>query len=284
MTDASPFSIICATCSTPGTGRFCSNCGASLKPASCTDCGTELTPGARFCQNCGKPSGAQPVERTEVGQPSAGRSVSNSLPWIVAAIALVTLLAFLAGNAFNSRRGSSLDAPQNALPQAGLDGRGPTADAPAEGAVRGPDISQLSPQERADRLFNRVMLLNSQGKTDSVLFFAPMAISAYQMLSPMNSDQRYDLGRIAEVAGALPLARAQADTILLENPKHLLGLILASRIASLDKRTADQKGFDSRLVSAYQAESARKLPEYDRHEDDIDNALAEARRSSVTGR
>ena len=210
------------------------------------------------------------------------RSASASLPWIVAAIALVVLLAFLAGNGFNSRRGSSLDAPQNALPQAGLDDRG--AAAPPEGAVRGPDISQLSPQERADRLFNRVMLLASQNKPDSVLFFAPMAISAYQMLSPLNADQRYDLGRIAEVAGALPLARAQADTILVENPKHLLGLILASRIAALDKRAADQKAFDARLVAAYEAESARRLPEYDRHGDDIQNALTEARRSSAAGR
>ena len=206
------------------------------------------------------------------------RSASASLPWIVAAIALVVLLAFLAGSGFNARRGSSLDAPQNALPQAGLDDRGVAAP-PAEGAVRGPDISQLSPQERADRLFNRVMLLASQGKADSVLFFAPMAISAYQMLSPLNADQRYDLGRIAEVAGALPLARAQADSILVENPKHLLGLILASRIAALDLRTADQKALDARLISAYPAESARKLPEYERHGDDIANALAGARRS-----
>ena len=150
--------------------------------------------------------------------------------------------------------------------------------------MRGPDISQLSPQERADRLFNRVMLLAGQGKADSVLFFAPMAISAYQMLSPLNADQRYDLGRIAEVAGALPLARAQADTILVENPRHLLGLVLASRIAAIDKRAADQKAFDARLVSAYQAESARKLPEYDRHGADIQNALTEARRSPAAGR
>ena len=150
--------------------------------------------------------------------------------------------------------------------------------------MRASDISQLSPQERADRLFNRVMLLNSQGKSDSILFFAPMAIDAYQMLSPLNSDQRYDLGRIAEAAGALPLARAQADTILIDNPKHLLGLVLASRIAALDKRATDQKAFDARLVSAYPAESARKLAGYERHADDIQNALAEARRSSTAGR
>ncbi|HEX2721999.1 MAG TPA: hypothetical protein VHM24_03715 [Gemmatimonadaceae bacterium] len=219
---------------------------------------------------------------TEPAEPV--KTLAPSLPWIVAAIALVTLLAFLAGNAFNSRRGSSLDAPQNALPQAGLDDRGPVADAGPGGAVRAPDISQLSPEERADRLFNRVMILGSQGKTDSVLFFAPMAISAYQMLNPMTLDQRYDLGRIAEISGALPLARAQADTILQNNPRHLLGLILASRIAALENRVAERKTYDARLLSAYPAEVARKLPEYERHADDITNTLSAARSSSSQAR
>jgi hypothetical protein len=199
-------------------------------------------------------------------------------PWIVAAIALVAMLAFFAGGTFNKRRGSTLDAPQNALPQAGLDDRGGMS-AAAGAPVRGPDISQLSPEERADRLFNRVMLLASAGKSDSVLFFAPMAISAYQMLSPMNADQRYDMGRIAEVAGALPLARAQADTILAENARHLLGLILGARIAVLQKDDAARRSFETRLLAAHDAESARRLPEYERHADDIRNAVAEARRS-----
>ena len=201
-------------------------------------------------------------------------------PWIVAAIALIALLAFFAGGTFNKRRGSTLDAPQNALPQAGLDDRTSSMSAGLGSPVRGPDISQLSPEERADRLFNRVMLLASEGKADSVLFFAPMAISAYQMLSPMNADQRYDMGRIAEVAGALPLARAQADTILAGNARHLLGLILGARIATLQKDDAARRSFESRLVAAHDAEVARKLPEYERHADDIRNALTDARRAS----
>jgi hypothetical protein len=189
----------------------------------------------------------------------------------VAAIALVTLLAFLAGGAFNRARGARLDAPQNALPQAGLDDRGTDGSdgSSSEAPVRGPDISQLSPQERADRLFNRVMTLYGEGKEDSVLFFAPMAISAYQMLEPLNADQRYDLGRIAEVAGAFPLAKAQADTILAQHPTHLLGLILAARIAGLDKRPSDSASFVSRFRAAYPAEIKKNLPEYDRHSADI---------------
>jgi hypothetical protein len=196
----------------------------------------------------------------------------------VAAIALITLLAFLAGSAFNKRRGSSLDAPQNALPQAGLDDRGMPGTGSPDGVVRGPDISQLSPQERADRLFNRVMVLAGEGKTDSVLFFAPMAIEAYRMLAPLNADQRYDLGRIAEAAGAVPLAKAQADSILLESPTHLLGLILGARVASLEKRAADGKALETRLIDAYPSETAKKLPEYERHQADITAALSRARR------
>jgi hypothetical protein len=190
------------------------------------------------------------------------------------------MFAMLAGRGFNARRGSTLDAPQNALPQAGLDDRAPQPDAGTDAPtpVRGPDISSLSPQERADRLYNRVMLLNSQGKSDSVLFFAPMALTAYQMLSPLNADQRYDMGMIGEVAGAIPLAKAQADSILLRNPTHLLGLMLAARVTALEGNTTAARAFEKRLLAAEKPELAKKLAEYERHRDDITSALAAARR------
>jgi hypothetical protein len=137
----------------------------------------------------------------------------------------------------------------------------------------------MSPQEQADRLFDRVMLLSSQGKTDSVLFFAPMAISSYQALSPLSPDQHYDLGRIAEVAGALPLAKAQADTILRDNPNHLLGLILAARVASLSNDAGASKRYQARLLAAEKSELAKNRPEYDRHQNDIKAAVAAARGS-----
>jgi len=278
MTQPSSAEVVCAACATPGRGRYCSNCGASLESSKCEGCGAQLSPGARFCHSCGRPAGnALPLSMV----PLMRTSGASSLPWIVAAIAIFALLSFFAGSAFNARRGSSLDAPQNALPQAGLDdGTSTGGSSPGEGAVRGPDISQLSPQERADRLFNRVMLLHSQGKSDSVLFFAPMAIGAYQMLIPLNADQRYDMGRIAEVAGALPLARAQADTILQENPQHLLGLVLAARIATLGNDAAARRAFDRRILAAYDTESAKRLPEYERHSNDVATAVAEARRSA----
>ncbi len=200
----------------------------------------------------------------------------NLLPWIVAALAFLTLFAMAAGRGFNARRGTA-DGSQNALPQVGLDDRGSAPEDQSTG-IRASDISGLSPQERADRLYNRVMLLANQGKTDSVQFFAPMALTAYQMLAPLNMGQRYDMGRIGEVAGAFPLAKAQADTILRENPNHLLGLILEGRLATLAGDTVQLHSYGRKLVDAQKTELTKKRDEYVRHRDDITSAVAQARK------
>ena len=258
---------VCAACGAAAPGRFCANCGAPQAGATCSVCKGELSAGSKFCHHCGNAAAA--------GQ-AAPAVKSSPLPWVVAALALLTMFAMLAGRGFNNARGSTLDAPQNALPQAGLDDRG--AQPPGQnGATRAPDISAMSPQERTDRLFNKIMILNSQGKTDSVQFFAPMALQSYQMLPSMNADQHYDMGRVAEVAGAIPLAKAQADSILKKDPSHLLGLILAARVATIQGDTAALRGFEKRLVAAEKPELAKKLDEYDRHQDDIANGLAQAR-------
>src|SRR6267143_1268093 len=266
---AAESSAICPSCGAAGHGRYCANCGAPLAGATCASCSADLSPGARFCHRCGSPAGA--------AAPISG-SKTNSLPWIVAALAFLALFAMAAGRGFNARRSSTVDGSQNALPQAGLDDRSAPSEDRSAG-VRAPDISSLSPQERADRLYNREMLLATQGKTDSVQFFAPMALTAYQMLAPLNADQRYDMGRIGEVVGALPLAKAQADSILRENPNHLLGLILEARLATLAGDTAQLHSYERRLVAAQKVELARKRDEYVRHEDDITNALQQARKS-----
>jgi hypothetical protein len=123
------------------------------------------------------------------------------------------------------------------------------------------------------------MMLATQGKSDSVQFFAPMALIAYQMLAPLNADQRYDMGRIGEVAGAIPVAQAQADSILRENPKHLLGLILAARLATIAGDSTRLHSYERRLLAAEKSETATKREEYLRHQDDITNALQQARKS-----
>jgi hypothetical protein len=228
-------------------------------------CASSLTPGARFCHHCGTPVGIQNTPRTE-------ERGSTALPWVVASIALVALVALVAAQRFSAPTATRLDAPINALPQAQL-GEVPTG----EMMDRAPDISQLTPRERADRLFDRVMKLHERGRTDSVQFFAQMAIPAYQMLQPLDLDARYDMGRIAEVAGLADFARAQADTILRADPNHLLGLVLAIRASRLARDEPAATAFERRLIVAEPTQRRRGLVEYTRHRTDIDAALDVAR-------
>jgi hypothetical protein len=144
------------------------------------------------------------------------------------------------------------------------------------GAMRAPDISAMSPRERADRLFNRVMLLSTQGKMDSVAFFAPMAISAIEALSPLDAHLRYDLGLVALVMGDAARARTEAEAILAGQPTHLLGLLLAARAANARGDATAEAEIRRKLVAAEPAERARALPEYADHDADIRAAIGSA--------
>src|SRR5690349_23871155 len=200
----SPTAAVCPACNSPASGKFCSNCGAPLAGAQCGACGTALTPGAKFCHRCGTPAGAKVDSRAAAA--GTERGFGSALPWAVAAIALVALIALVAGQRF-SRSNESVAASPADLPAA------------AQRSGAPPDISQMSPEERAERLYDRVMALNERGSADSVRFFAPMAMQAYTMLGALNADQRYDLGRIAVVSGDAQTAKAQADSILSTQPQ-----------------------------------------------------------------
>lgn len=253
----------CPSCGAPASGHFCANCGAPLAGARCAACATILTPGAKFCHRCGTAAGAPGSRRAD--------STSTVLPWAVAGIALVGFVALLAGQHFRSA--PRADAQTAAAP---VDSAGP-AGADAAPGIRAPDISSMTPRERADRLFDRIMRLDTEGKKDSVQFFAPMAISAYQMIPDPDADARFDMGRIAEVAGALPAAKSEADSILAKQPTHLLGLVLAMQVARASGDSAGAAAYHAKLRGAEKSEMAKKLPEYDRHIADIRDALAAKR-------
>ncbi|HET6701638.1 MAG TPA: zinc ribbon domain-containing protein [Gemmatimonadaceae bacterium] len=252
-----PVTTPCPACGTAAEGRFCASCGSPLEGAACRACSSPLTPGARFCHRCGAPVG---VEGTRPS-PDAG---PTALPWIVASIALVALIALVAAQRFGS---SSDELPRTSLGEAPI----------GQSMGSAPDISQLTPREQADRLYARIMALNERGRTDSIQFFAQMAIPAYQMVQPLDLDARYAMGRIAEVAGLPDFARAQADTILRAEPNHLLGLVLAIRAARRAGNETAAAGFERRLIAAEPAERRRNRPEYERHRAEIDAALDVAR-------
>ena len=145
------------------------------------------------------------------------------------------------------------------------------------GAAAAPDISSMSPEERADRLFNRVMRLSTEGKNDSVAFFGPMALGALQALSPLDAHRRYDIGLVALVTGDNDVAAAQADSILAERRQHLLGLSLAARAAEARGDRSKVAEFRRRLLTAETSEKAAGLQEYQDHDADVAAALAAAR-------
>jgi hypothetical protein len=190
-------------------------------------------------------------------------SSGSRIPWIVGGVAVVALMALVLVQASG---GGSNTSEAVASP---LASGGPV--------MRGPDLSTMSPRERADRLFNRVMSYHERGVTDSVAFFADMGIRAYQMLPALDADARYDMGRIAEVSGSAAIARAQADSILRESPTHLLGLALGARAARLTNDERGARAYERRLLAAESAERPKALVEYERHARDIDEAIRVAR-------
>lgn len=255
----------CPSCGAAASGQFCASCGSPLAGARCAACATILTPGAKFCHRCGTAAGAPGTRRPD--------ATSTTLPWAIAGIALVCLIALLAGQRFRSAPADAAPAQAQGAPQGELDPGGAPPDAGAPG-VRAPDISSMSPRERADRLFDRIMRLDTEGKKDSVQFFAPMAMSAFEMIPNPDADARFDMGRIAEVAGAFSAARSEADSILAKQPTHLLGLVLAMQAARSSGDTAAANAYHAKLRAAQKSELAKKLPEYDRHIADIRDALA----------
>ena len=99
-------------------------------------------------------------------------------------------------------------------------------DGPAMG--RPPDISRMSPEERATRLYNRVMTLHAAGKTDSAEFFLPMALQAYQMIPTLDVDAHYHLGVLYLTGGDGVSALAEADSIGRMAATHLFAFVLRS--------------------------------------------------------
>src|SRR6059036_4275705 len=214
---------------------------------NCHACGAQLAGTARFCHKCGaQVGGALP-------QTAGWR---GGLPWGVAGIAvgaLVTVLALRMGAGSREQ------------------GAGGRADAPAPGSpLPAPDISQMSPEERATRLYNRVMSLHSQGKPDSAEFFLPMALQAYAMLPALDVDARYHIGVLDltgdDDAGAL----AQADTIRRAVPTHLFGFMLRARGLELERDTAGARRAYRDFLRHEAAERTRRRPEYDEHAQNLD--------------
>jgi len=215
---------------------------------NCHSCGAQLAATARFCHKCGARVG---------GAQAAGWRAG--LPWGVAGAALGALVAVVLIRVVPG--GGAAPLPEPAM----------GTSAPfASGGGTPPDISRMTPEERATRLYNRVMSLHSAGKPDSAEFFLPMALQAYAMLPNLDVDARYHVGVLELTGGDAAAALAQADSIRQVAASHLFGFMLRARAleAQKDPRGALQAYHDFLKYEA--AERARRLPEYAEHAQNLD--------------
>ena len=253
--------MACPRCgNTEAKGKFCFNCGAALGGAACANCGATLTPGARFCHVCATPvTGAAPQPLAGGYAPRPG--VPGWVPWTVGGVVAFALIV----------AAMIIERPQ-----------APAAQTAAQAAPAAPmqattDISQMSPQEQANRLFDRVMRANEAGDTASVHFFAPMAIQAHRMLPSVDPDARYHMGLLYLVDSDPSAARAQGDTILQGTPTHLFGFMLR---AQADQALGDATGARQAaqaFLRNYDAEMRANRPEYQSHQEAVSGFREEAR-------
>lgn len=247
----------CPSCgAAAAAGRFCSHCGADLEaPASCSKCGEPLLQGARFCNQCGAPAGGPAAS----DPPRAGATAAR-LPWIVAGVAVGVLAAVLIGFA--------LERPDRDVANPPL--AGPAGD-PAS-----VDLSSMSPRERADRLFNRVMTSASIGDTAQARAFLPMALAAYDQVPGLDLDGHYHAAVLLLLGGDPAAARARADSILRDAPNHLFGLFTAAEAERALGNAETAHELYQRFLTHYDEELATGRPEYADHRDVLPVNRAEA--------
>ncbi len=142
----------------------------------------------------------------------------------------------------------------------------------------------MSPEERATRLFDRVMILAQAGKEDSVQFFLPMAIASYDQLPALDSDARYHVGLLRLAGGDPAGALAQADTIQRAVPTHLFAYVLRAHAYQQQGNRQGERRAYADFLRSEAAELARSRPEYGDHQNALTAFREEARRQQAAGR
>ena len=231
----------------------------------CSSCGTAYTPGSRFCPGCGLPLG---------GATAAGPVTKSGdrVPWLIAGGSLAGMLVLLL---LLISRGAGAPAATAA---------GPVAASGETGMVAPPDISQLSPKERFDRLYNRVMQAAQSGDQATMSRFMPMALGAYEMLDSVDADARYHAALLRVHNGDVQGSRALGDSILAAQPGHLLGYVVLGTTARWAKDEAGLAKAYREFLAHYDAEMKANRREYGEHRVSIDGFRREAQEASTAAR
>lgn len=143
-----------------------------------------------------------------------------------------------------------------------------------------PDLSSMSPRERFNRLYNRVMRAAQSGNEAEVSRFTPMALLAYAQLDTVDADARYHAALLQVHTGQVDASRALGDSILAQEPGHLFGYVVRGTVARFKKDETGLSRAYGDFLEHYDREMERARAEYSEHRTSLD----EFRRAALTAK
>lgn len=211
--------------------------------------------------------GMAPVVAGHAGAPGGAPPLvsSRALGWITGGVFALALF-FMVG--LPLLRGGNMPAAITPPPQ-------------VQPAGQAPDISNLTPRQAADRLFNRIVQAQEQGDSVEMVTFLPMAIAAYERAEPLDADGGFHLSLLERLALEFQAALATAESVLATQPNHLLNLHAAAEAAVGLEDDRRAREYFTRFRDNYESERASDVEEYQIHsmllprmKDDADRYLA----------
>ncbi len=190
------------------------------------------------------------ARRFAAGTPSRRRSTSargGDVSWWIAGSSLAVVMAVLAWNGLDSSGAQTV---------------GATATPPAPVL---PSLSQASPRQSADQLFNRVMTASDNGDAATIEQFLPLALSAYEAARPLDMDGLFHVALLQRTGNDLEASFATAQEMLQIEPNHILGLNVAAQAAAAMGRDEEAAGYYREVLENLDTEMARPLFEYETH-------------------
>jgi hypothetical protein len=142
----------------------------------------------------------------------------------------------------------------------------------------------MSPRERFDRLYNRIMTAAESGDEATVTRFTPMALMAYAQLPDLDADARYHAALLKVHTGDVAGALALSDTILATNPGHLFGYVVRGTVARWQKDDKALAAAYAGFLDHYEAEMKAGRPEYGEHTRALDEFREAAQAAKPTAR
>ncbi len=255
---------LCPECGKHASGNFCHHCGTTLGGQFCDQCGADIQ--GSFCNQCGAVVKGRRGPKRSGGAGGGGRKepattgvgTRDDLPWWIAGAAMFALVVVV---------GWTIVSPTGRQVPLGTGNPAPPPTA---------DLSQMTPRQTADQLFNRVMTSSEAGDTLVVRQFVPMALEAYESARPLDMDGLLHLAMLQRTGGMFDASLSTSLEILEAEPNHILGLKTAGEAAVALGREDEAAGFYQRILDNHDTEVGRPLPEYQIHSNLVSGARTAA--------